>query len=122
MRGLLLGALLLGGSTFAADDELSGGQAQMIMSTMEPLFTTLTVCVNGKCSAAYECGNPPSFHERPDGSIRIYTDCDADEVPEFRCANGALLRVGDWCQFNYENGTYFRVTMLSDGFTIEDMR
>jgi hypothetical protein len=119
VRGLLLGALLLGGSSFA-DDELSGEQVQMIMSQMEPLFTTLTVCVSGVCSAAYECGNPPSFTRQPDGTIRVYTDC--DDFPAFRCANGVTLEVGQWCRTDYSNGSYFKVTLLGDGFKIEGLK
>ena len=120
MRGLLLGALLLGGLSHA-DDKLSGEQVQMIMSRMAPMFTTLTVCISGNCTAAFECGIPPSFNKRPDGSIRVFMDC--DEFPDFICANGVTLREhGNWCQLNYPSGNYFRVTLLNDGFKIEDVK
>ena len=110
----------MGGFSYA-DDKLSGEQVQMIMGRMAPMFTTLTVCISGVCSAAFECGLPPTFTQRPDGSIRVFTDC--DEFPEFTCANGVTLtRYGDWCRLNYSNGTFLKVTLLNDGFKIEEKR
>ena len=119
MRGLLLGALLLGGFSYA-EEELSGEQVQMIMQQMSPMFTTLTVCVSGECSAAYECGLPPSFIKSPDGTIRVFIDC--DDFPTFRCADGVTLQVGQWCRTDYSNGSYFKVTLLGDGFKIEGLK
>ena len=114
MRGLLLGALLLGGLSHA-DDKLSGEQVQMIMSRMAPMFTTMTVCISGKCTAECECGIPPSLFRRPDGSIQVFMDC--DKFPEFICENGATLkRYGQSCQQNY------RITLMNDGLKIEDVK
>ena len=119
MRGLLLGALLLGGFSYA-DEKLSGEQVQMIMGRMAPMFTTLTVCVSGVCSAAYECGLPPNFIKRPDGSIRVFTDC---ESIVYECNNGVRLNTaGDWCRVDYSNGTYIRMTLLKDEFKIEGLK
>jgi len=83
------------------------------------MFSTLTVCISGKCSAAFQCGLPPNLVRRPDGSIRVFWDC--DNPPEFLCANGErLIATGDWCQFNYTNGNTFRLTLLHGGFKIEE--
>ena len=119
MRGLLLGALLMGGFSYA-EEELSGEQVQMIMQQMSDVFTTLTVCVNGECTAAYECGNPPSLFKRPDGAVQVFLDCDVSI--SFLCNNGVeLLRPTDWCRVDYPNGRYMKVTMTYDGFLIEGL-
>ena len=90
------------------------------MGLMAPMFTTLTVCVSGVCSAAYECGLPPNFIKRPDGSIRVFTDC---ESIVYECSNGErLIAAGDWCRVDYSNGTYIRMTLLNDGFKIEGLK
>ena len=105
----------------ANSDELSGREVQIIMQQMSPMFSTLTVCISGKCSAAYECGQPPNMVKRPDGTIRVFTDC--EEFPDFVCINGEKLnKTGDWCRFGYPNGSYFKVTLEGDGFSIEDTR
>ena len=71
MRGILLGALLLGSPAFSAE-KLSGEQVQMVMQQMEPVFISLTICVSGKCSAAYECGMPPVGSAHEQFSIKFY--------------------------------------------------
>ena len=119
MRGILLGALLLGGPA-SAIEELSGEQVQMIMQQLDPMFSTLSVCINGECTAAYECGHPPSLFKRPDGAVQVFVDCDVSI--SFICNNGVeLLRPNDWCQINYPNGRYMKVTMTYDGFIIEGL-
>ena len=127
MRGVIL-ALLLGGLSFNASsgDNLSEREIQRIMQIMDDgaMFSTLTVCISGKCSAAFQCGLPPSFIRRPDGSIRVFWDCDNPPeflcFPEFVCANGVKLKPGDWCQLNYANGKTFRLTLFKDGFKVEE--
>jgi hypothetical protein len=122
MRGVIL-ALLLGGFSFpvVSAEPLSDDEIQKIMLVMDdlPMFSTLTVCISGECSAAFQCGLPPNFIRRPDGSIRVFWDC--DNPPEFVCATGArLTATGNWCQLNYTNGKTFRLTLLHDGFKIEE--
>ena len=122
MRGVIL-ALLLGGLSFnvSSGENLSEDEIQKIMQIMDdaPMFSTLTVCISGKCSAAFQCGLHPSFIRRPDGSIRVFWDC--DNPPEFVCASGErLVATGDWCQIDYTNGGKFRLTLLHDGFKFEE--
>jgi hypothetical protein len=122
MRGVIL-ALLLGGLSFNASsgDSLSEKEIQRIMQVIddEAMFSTLTVCISGKCTAAFECGMAPSLVEYPSGAVRVFTDC-GDNFPEFVCANGVKLKPGDWCQLNYANGKIFRLTLFKDGFKVEE--
>jgi hypothetical protein len=122
MRGVIL-ALLLGGLSFNASsgENLSEDEIQKIMQIMDDgaMFSTLTVCISGKCTAAFECGMTPSLVRSPDGGIRVFTDC-GDNFPDFVCADGKKLELGNWCQINYSNGGTFRLTLLRDGFKIEE--
>ena len=90
------------------------------MQQMEPAFISLTICVSGKCSAAYECGMPPNFIREQSGSIRVYVNC--DELPEFICADGNTIATNGWCRVDYSTGGFFKLTLLSDGFRIEGLR
>ena len=119
MRGIVL-ALLLGGLSLEAgsQERLSGEEVQAVMQQMQPMFTTLTVCVSGECSAAYECGLPPHLVRRPDGSVQVFVDC--DEPVQFQCNNGVMLRgPTEWCRVDFSNGKHIIVTMTHDGFVIE---
>ena len=119
MRGLLLGALLLGGFFYAEAQPLSGRDVQAIMELTAPMMGPVTFCINGECTAAYECALPPSWNRISPTAIQVITDCIGWELV---CSNGArATQPGDYCQYRTADGGTYTFTLRSYGFTIEGL-
>jgi hypothetical protein len=119
VRGVTV-ALLLGGFSYAEAQPLSDRDVQAIMELTAPALGGLTtVCINGECTAAYECALPPSWNRISPTAIQVVTDCLGWE---FVCSNGArATQPGDYCRYRTADGGTYTFTLRSYGFTIEGL-
>ena len=119
MRGILLGALLLGSLSYTEAEPISERDVQAIMELTAPMIGPVALCINGECTAAYECAFPPSWNRLSPTAIQVVTDCVGWE---FVCSNGArATRPGDYCQYRTADGGNYIFTLRSYGFTIEGL-